>query len=588
MQNKQNRLKTCLQENNYIVQAYQHYGGLSGYQDYGVLGTRIKNKFISSWRDDFVNDDSDNIIEIETPNIMPYMALKASGHVDRFTDFVVYDNDGICYRADHLAKSWFKNNNMESNADKVDTWDQQTLENNINKYKMIMPIVDEYTKIPSQIKVVKKNLMFEVPSTSNEHGIDFLRPELAQGIFVNFRVCQQVLQKDPPFGIAQVGKSYRKEISPQQYTRMREFWQAEIEYFTDPLNKTHSNYDKFKDTIIPLLTSDMQTKNSNTPILISINDAVEKKLISHKLMAYFLSKIYLFVLKMGIHVDKVRFRQHMPHEMAHYASECWDLETYVNNDWLECVGCADRGSFDLQAHSFGNSLMKSKRLLSDGKTVMTYKPRLDMKIIGQRYKNLSAGIMQYFNGMSQSQLKDLKDTLFKENDTTYISIDNNICILTKDMIKIDEIIIKVQHEDYFPHVIEPSFGIDRLIYSIFEQNFWARENDDQRIVLSLPSILSPFDVAILPLSKNDNLLPLVKTIKKTLGSYGFKCHTDNSGTSIGKRYTRIDEMGIKFAITIDFDSLNDNKVTIRERDTMSQIRVDIDKILENLSNTGSV
>lgn len=592
MQNKQQKLKTCLQENHYIIPSYQLYGGLSGYQDYGILGTKIKNKVVSIWRDFFVNDDTDTIVEIETPNVMPYASLKASGHVDRFTDFVVYDSEGNCYRADHLAKNWFKNNNLNAIADKVDTWDQQTLEYNINKYKMIV-LIDEHTKAQLPIKVNTKNLMVEVPSTTNEHGIDFLRPELAQGIFINFKTCQQFLQKEPPFGIAQIGKSYRKEISPQQYVRMREFWQAEIEYFTDPLNKTHPNFDSLKDTIIPLMTSDMQLKNTLIPIKISINEAVNKKLISHQLMSYFLAKIYLFVTKIGIHEDKIRFRQHLPHEMAHYASECWDLETFVNGDWLECVGCADRGSFDLQAHSsFGartnNASLKARRTLTENKTVTLFKPKLDMKTIGQRYKNLSNDIIQHFNNMNQLQLKDMKDTLFKENDTMYISINSNICVLTKDMIKIEEITNKIQWEEYFPHVIEPSFGIDRLIYSLFEQNFWSRPQDEQRIVLSLPSILSPYNVAILPLSKNDNLLPLVEIIRKTLSISGFRCYIDNSSANIGKRYSRIDESGVKFVITVDFESLKDNQVTIRERDTMNQIRVDIDKILDNLNELSSI
>ena len=582
MENKQQKLRTCLQENHYIIPSYQSYGGLSGYQDYGILGTKIRNKVVSLWRDFFINDDSDTIVEIETPNIMPYNTLKASGHVDRFTDFVVYDVNGVCYRADHLAKNWFKSNNMANTAEKVDTWDQQMLESNINKYKMVQCPVDE------SVKVQRKNLMFEVPSSvlASEHNIDFLRPELAQGIFVNYKVCQQFLQKEPPFGISQVGKSYRKEISPQQYTRMREFWQAEIEYFVDPLNKTHPNFDMLKTTIIPIMTSDMQIKNVQTPLQVSIEEAVSKKLISHTLMAYFLAKIYLFALKIGL--NKVRFRQHLPHEMAHYASECWDLETYVNDDWLECVGCADRGSFDLQAHSsFGNTQLKARRQLVDGKTVVTLKPRLDMKIIGQRYKSQAVDIIQYFNNMGQTQLKDMADTMFRENDTMYISINDSICVLTKDMIKIEEVITKIQHEDYYPHVIEPSFGIDRLIYSIFEQNFWARESDGQRIVLSLPSALSPYNVAVFALSKNETLLPLVDSIRKTLSTSGFRCYLDNSSTNIGKRYSRVDEMGIKFAITVDFDSLVDNQVTIRERDSMTQIRVDINKLLEHVSELNS-
>ncbi|QKF94238.1 class II glycyl-tRNA synthetase [Fadolivirus algeromassiliense] len=579
--NKQQKLKTCLQENHYILPSYQAYGGFSGYQDYGILGSRVKNKLLEVWRNMFVNDYNDTIVEIETPNVMLYDILKASGHVDRFTDYVVYDEAGVCYRADHLVKNWFKSNNLNQLADKVDAMDLSQLEFNINKYKMLSKPESKHN-LP--YKVEKKNLMFEVASTANPNGIDFLRPEQAQGIFVNFKNCQQFLQREPPFGIAQIGRSYRKEISPQQFTRMREFTQAEIEYFVDPLNKNHDCFDDYKTIKIPLMTSTMQTKNDQLPCMITIDEAVDKKLISHKLMAYFLAKIYVFALKIGLKEEKLRFRQHMPHEMSHYASECWDLETFVNGDWLECVGTADRGCYDLQSHTQNsNTQFKAKRILEKPLIYTQYRVKLDMKQVSSRYKELASKILQYYNNLSQNDIQNIKNSLVKDDDTTYVCIDDTICVLTKDMIRIEEEKKSTTFEEYIPHVIEPSFGIDRLIYSIFEQNFWARENDDQRIVLSLPNILVPYDVAVFALSKNDKLNPVVTQIRNTLSGNGFKCYMDNSSTNIGKRYARVDEMGIKYVITVDFDTLDDNQVTIRERDSMNQIRIPIEKILESLS-----
>ena len=578
--NKQQKLKTCLQENHYIIPSYQSYGGLSGYQDYGILGTRVKSKFIELWKNEFINDNSDTIVEIETPNVMPYDTLKASGHVDRFTDYIVNDSNGVCHRADHLVKKWFRENKMDSMADTVDAMSLSELETHINKYKMLP------SKTDIKHTVERKNLMFEVPSTTNSNGIDFLRPEQAQGIFVNFKSCQQFLQKEPPFGIAQVGKSYRKEISPQQYTRMREFYQAEIEYFVDPLNKTHNNFDKYKDICIPLMTSDMQMNNITTVNMISIEEAVNKKMISHKLMAYFLAKIYLFGLKIGLHKDKIRFRQHLPHEMSHYASECWDLETYVNGDWLECVGCADRGDYDLQCHSKSSNVkFTAKRMFETPKINITYKAKPDMKKIGNKHKEDAAKIAQYCNNFSQEELRDFKgseawEIIYCINGKDY-SINSDICQIIEEK-------KTITHEEYTPHVLEPSFGVDRILYSIFEQNFWARENDEQRIVLSLPYVLVPYDVAVFALSKHETLTPKVTEIKNILSSNGFKCYMDNSNTNIGKRYSRVDEMGLKFVVTIDFDTLTDNKVTIRERDSTNQIRVEINSLskeITNLSNT---
>ncbi len=367
---------------------------------------------------------------------------------------------------------------------------------------------------------------------------------------------------------------------------MREFRQAEIEYFVDPLNKEHPNFDALKDTIIPLMTSHMQNNNERKILYISIEDAVNKKLINNKLMAYFLAKIYLFAIKIGLHSDKLRFRQHLDHEMAHYALECWDLETYVNSDWLECVGCADRGAFDTQVHSKGgNEQLKSKRQLLEPITTTSLQPNFNMKLVGQKYGKMTKQITQYFNNMTQSQLQVIKNNVIESNLSFSLSfsIGEDSFQMTKDMMTIDEISTVHTFEEYFPHILEPSFGIDRLIYSVLEQNFWSRKENDQRIVLSLPFSLSPYNVAIFALVKTESLNTVVKAIFTTLNMSGFKCFLDNSSTKIGKRYVRADEMGIKYVITVDFESLDDKQVTIRERDEMTQIRVNIDDLLENIN-----
>jgi glycyl-tRNA synthetase len=579
MQSKQQRLKNCLSDNQYIIPSYQLYGGLSGFQDYGILGTRVKNKLLNQWRKFFL--EKDEIYEIETPVIMPYNILKASGHVDRFTDFVVYDTEKNCHRADHLAKKWFKEQKMLDLADQVDSWDQETLEKNINHYKMISG---------TPLKVQRKNLMFEVSCSLNEENMDFLRPEIAGAMFVNFKTVHQFLQKNPPFGIAQTGYSFRKEISPKQFTRMRSFSQAEIEYFCDPLHKVHPQYEKVQYQVIPLLTQEMQKNNTMKVYYLTLEQAMDLKLISHKLMAYFLVKIFQFAKLIGLQDDKLRFRQHMPHEMAHYAIECWDLEVLVHDEWLECVGCADRGSFDLQAHS-SNTPLTVRKQLEKPIIQKQLKAKLNFKVIrelfGTSYGEKIPILINYFDQLTQDELIEIKLQLFKEMKYSF-KINENTYELTENMIKIEEEVTKILYEDYYPHVIEPSFGIDRLMYAIFEQNFWVRENnnnkksDDKRIVLSLPSNLVPYEIAIFQLYLRDDMLQVVQNIKETLMDAGFLCFVDYSNTQIGKRYSRIDEMGIKYAITVDPQTINDQQVTIRERDSMRQIRVPIKSLSECL------
>jgi glycyl-tRNA synthetase len=570
MQNNHQKLIVVLQENQYIIPSYQLYNGVSGLQDYGILGVRLKNNLIKLWREWFVFND--NIEEIETPVIMPYNLLKASGHVDKFDDFIVHDDcNNKDIRADHLAKKWFKNNNMEDLADQVDSFNQETLELVINKYQML----------PNNVKVYRKNLMFNLDNNSSEPN--YLRPEIAQAMFVNFKEINKFLQRDLPFGIAQIGKSFRKEISPEQFVRLREFNQAEVEFFADPTNMSHPKYNMFKSTIIPILTSSMQTSGINTPISISIEDALANNLIKNNIIAYFLAKIYIFAIKIGLVPDKLRFRQHLPNEMAHYASECWDLETFVNNSWLECVGCANRGSFDLESHAkASNQKLTFRKQLTEPIISKKLKINTKLKIIASKFKNLTPEIIKYIDGLSQEEIMNIKN-----EEIIKINININEYVIDSSMFTVEEEIIKIMHEDFVPHVIEPSFGIDRLIYSIFEQNFKVREkvreNDESRIVLSLPTLLAPYDVSVFPLLKKEELIKIAIEINDILEEKGIKYFFDNSSTKIGKKYVRSDEIGIKYAITIDCDTLNDHCVTIRERDSMEQVRIGINDVVEYLN-----
>ena len=423
--------------------------------------------------------------------------------------------------------------------------------------------------------------MYSVPanSASNKMKIDFLRPELAQGIFVNFNILKQYLKREPPFGISVVGRSYRKEISPKMFTRMRSFTQAEIEYFVDPQHKIHNNYHQIKDKIIPILSSGMQARGEQLK-MIKIDDAIKQKIISSEILGYFIGKIYLFALSMGLKEHKIRFRQHLPQEMAHYASECWDLETYVNEEWIECVGLADRGSYDLECHSKNknNKLVAIRKLKNPIKNKIL-KIEVNKKLIGQRYKELTSQIVEYFNNFNNkdfSTLQKFKTTMEKKN-SLYISVDGLMCVITKDMIKFVDSVEVTAHETYFPHVIEPSFGIDRLIYSILEHCYWKREEDTRRSVLSIPYSIAPYNIAIFQLSNKKELLDTMYKIKDMLKDK-YSCFIDTSNTNIGKRYVRADEIGIKFTITVDFESKKDNKVTIRNRDSKKQVRIDIDKL----------
>lgn len=555
-----NRFRNCLQENQFIIPSFLHYGSKPGYQDYGIIGTLVKHKLLDLWRSFFLKNS--DIDEIESPIIMPHEILKASGHVDRFTDYVVYDHEGCCYRADHLLKDYLKANNKNDLANKIDTMTMQEMEDMINEYNLLC----------TKVKVTTKNLMFGI----NNNG--YLRPELAQGIFINLKLCEQFTRKGLPRGIAQIGKSYRNEICPKTHTRLLEFTQAEIEYFVDPLQKSNSPYfEKIKDITIPLFPKSAQLTNGKI-IFITVQLAIEQNMINSQTIAYFLVKIYQFAIKIGLDPTKIRFRQHLEHEMAHYANECWDLETYVNGDWLECVGCADRGSYDLKAHSHHSSLMMQRML---DKPFMSTCDRIEInnKKAGKVYKDSLPELNKYIREMTDDEIVKNIQIL---NDTGTLTI--NDIVIPKDFLIISKINVKVTHEEFYPHVIEPSFGIDRLLYSVFEHNFWIRADDDKRLVMSLPKILAPYDVAIFALHKKEHLMNYMNKVKEILIMNDFHCFTDDSGVAIGKKYCRLDEIGVKYAITIDPGSLERDIVTVRHRDTMEQDEVKINDLVNYLRN----
>lgn len=528
---------------------------LSGFHNYGTNGIIVKQKLLNHWRHSFLKNS--NIKELETPAITPYSVLKASGHVDRFTDYIVFDEDGNSYRADHLVKDFFVENKMEDLIQNinVDTLSLLELEEVIKKYNML----GEHT---NKCKVTTKNLMFGV----NEN---YLRPELAQGLFVTFKQYNQSL----PFGLAQTGKAYRNEIACKQFTRMREFTLAEIEYFVDPENKTHPKYNTIKDTVVPIYSKADQL--TNEPVKHSTIDyALNHNIIGNELIGYFIAKIYQFVIDIGLDKNKIRFRQHQDNELAHYALECWDLEAYVSNNWLECIGCSDRGSYDLKAHK-----QYSQKNINPPITKKELLIKLNRGNIGRRLKEDSKIIIAYLSNYDNDTIIEMFKELKVDNPVP-ISINNITYNIDHDMLEIIETEKKIYTKEFYAHTIEPSFGIDRLLYAIFEHNFWAREIDVNRTILSLPDILVPYDVAILQLYNKPEMLKYVDEIVDMFDDHNYSCYTDSSHTTIGKRYSRMDEIGIKYTITIDHESVKSNIVTIRDRDTMKQIYVEKCNILD--------
>ncbi|CAG8442748.1 12311_t:CDS:10, partial [Acaulospora morrowiae] len=616
-------LEELLKKRFFYAPSFQSYGGVAGLYDYGPPGCALQSNILELWRRHFVLEE--DMLEMDGTIMTLAEVLKTSGHVDKFADWMVKDvKTGDIFRADHLVEAVLearlegdkqaRSANVEAvgvsaAADKKKKKKGKVQAVELKKdtreeYEDILAKIDNYTG-PELGEIIRKhnikspetendlsepvefNLMFEssIGPTGTTKG--YLRPETAQGQFLNFKKFLEFNNDKMPFASASIGRSFRNEISPRSgLLRVREFTMAEIEHYVDPQSKNHTRFDEVKDIKLRLLPQGVQAEGKTEPIEISIGEAVEKKVVDNETLGYFLARIHLFLIRLGIKIEKLRFRQHMPNEMAHYACDCWDAEIQSSYGWIECVGCADRSAYDLTVHS---NRTKEKLVVRESlleplvyeKTVL----EINKKVFGPKLRQNAKTVEEYLLNLNEGQLDNLKKALEDGNGTTTVpGVDGNTYEVSSDFLTIQRKTITEHVREYIPNVIEPSFGIGRILYSLIEHVYWIREGDEQRGVLSFPPRVAPFKCLLVPLSNNPSFTDLVRNISAKLRKLNIAIKVDDSSNSIGRRYSRNDELGTPFAITIDFQSVNDDTVTLRERDTTKQIREKVDTILQVLKD----
>ena len=439
----------------YVYPGSEIYGGLANTWDYGPLGVELKNNVKAAWRKKFIQENK-NIVGLDAAILMNPETWVASGHVSGFSDPLLDCKEcKTRHRADKLIESYAHEKGEDIVAD---GWTDEQMLKYINDHKIVCPKCGKlnYTNIR------KFNLMFKTFQgvTEDSTSTVFLRPETAQGIFVDFKNVMRTTRKKIPMGIAQIGKAFRNEITPGNFTfRTREFEQMELEFFCKP----------------------------GTDI---------------EWWKYWKEFCKNWLLELGMKEENIRLRDHSPEELVFYSKGTTDIEFAFPFGWGELWGIADRTDYDLTAH--------------------------------------------------QTHSKE---------DMSYLDPETN--------------------EKYIPYVIEPSVGADRVTLAFLCNAYEEQElgEGDTRIVLHLHPALAPYKAAILPLSKklNDKADEVFQTLAKA-----FPVDYDDAG-SIGKRYRRQDEIGTPYCITVDFDTLEDNQVTVRDRDTMEQIRIPIDQVEKYIS-----
>ncbi|KAM9332265.1 glycine--tRNA ligase-like [Pholidichthys leucotaenia] len=582
------KMEDTLKRRFFYDQAFAIYGGVSGLYDFGPVGCALKNNILQVWRQHFIQEEQ--ILEIDCTMLTPEPVLKTSGHVEKFADYMVKDvKNGECFRADHLLKAHLqklmsdKKCSAETKAEmdnvitQLDNYTQQELTDLFVKYSVKSPTTGNELTAP-----ISFNLMFQTSIGPGGNMPGYLRPETAQGIFLNFKRLLEFNQGKLPFAAAQIGNSFRNEISPRSgLIRVREFTMAEIEHFVDPSEKVHPKFSNVADLEIMLYSSKAQTSGQSAQIM-KLGDAVEQGVINNSVLGYFIGRIYLYLTKVGIAKDKLRFRQHMDNEMAHYACDCWDAEAKTSYGWIEIVGCADRSCYDLQCHARATKVpLVAEKTLKEPKTVNVVQFEPNKGAIGKAYKKDAKIAMEYLSVCDECFITDQEQLLNEAGEFT-IETEGKTFKLTKDMVSVKRFQKTLHVEEVVPNVIEPSFGIGRIMYTIFEHTFHIREGDEQRTYFSFPATVAPYKCSVLPLSQNQEFMPFVKELSEAMTKNGVSHKVDNSSGSIGRRYARTDEIGVAFGITIDFDTVNKtpHTATLRDRDSMRQIRAEVSELPE--------
>ncbi len=547
-----------------IFPAFSLYGGITGLFDYGPVGGRLLRNVQQQWREHWLSKG--NIVEIDSPTITPESVLQASGHVSAFNDHASECNscNGI-FRSDHLVEEYHQNPESLSGAD----LDSILAANNVT-----CPSCNQEDWADSR----PMNLMFSTKIGATRGGRQaYMRPETAQGMFLTFPMIQRHFRNRLPFGAIQVGKGYRNEISPRQgMIRQREFNMAELEYFIDPNVEAHHDLSKWDGVDFQLIPDprdgEQETKNMD------IGTALAKNIVRHATVAMFMAETYDFLTSIGADPSKIRFRQHESDEMAHYASDCWDLEMNGSYGWIECVGIAHRGCYDLAAHEEATGTKELRAWREFDQPIEIDKEVVSAigSVVGPAFKQQAGQVTE-----ALSELEIIPTTFPFELTLK----DGNVVNIDDSMVKVVRIQETIRGEWFLPHVVEPAFGLDRIIWHLLDHGYeMTSKEGEEYLILHLSESVAPYEVVVLPLFEKDGMTEIAKELQSNLLDIkGIGVYYDGT-KSIGRRYARADEIGVPWAITVDYESLDDGTVTVRRRDDQSQIRISIDDLIHHLQS----
>ncbi|VTT87232.1 Glycyl-tRNA synthetase [Halorubrum sp. DM2] len=547
------------------------YGGTAGFYTFGPQGAALKRNVEDAWRDRFTIREGNR--EIEAPTVMPEAVFEASGHLEGFDDMLVECPEcGESHRADHLVEAVTEIEDAEALPGEEVA--ELIADNDIACPACGTPLAGE--------PVEAFNLMFATDIGPGDAQPGYLRPETAQGIFVEFPRLKEYARGNLPFGITQIGPAYRNEISPRGgLLRLREFTQAELEQFIDP-EEDEPPLDRVRDVEVRLYPATEQEAEDGDYLDTTVGEAVEEGVIGSPWVGYYLGVAQEWYERVGVDTDRFRFRQHLAGERAHYAADCWDAESEVDGDWIEIAGFAYRGDYDLSKHDeHGDDSFTVFKRYDEPKTVERATVDPDMSVLGPEFGGDAAAVAEALEALAE------RDPDAFDGETVSVDVNGERCEVDIDVANFAVEEVTESGEHITPHVVEPSFGVGRTVQTVLAHAYETDEVDgEERTYLSLKPEVAPQDAAVFPLVTNDERLTgLADEVAADLRAAGLAVAYDDSG-SIGRRYRRQDEVGTPFCVTVDRDGIEGegpDTVTLRERDSAAQVRIPVADLADELT-----
>jgi glycyl-tRNA synthetase len=558
----------------FFLQSAGAYGGVSGFYTFGPQGAALKQNVEDTWRERFTIQEGN--MEVDAPTVMPEPVFEASGHLDGFDDMLVECPEcGASHRADHIVED-------NTDIEEAESLPIEEVEEIVAEYELVCP--DCGTGLAGQA-IQDFNLMFETNIGPGSSSPGYLRPETAQGIFVEFPQLSEYARNQLPFGVTQIGRAYRNEISPRKsLLRVREFTQAELELFVDP-EEDEPDLESVEDVQAPFYPADEQEAEDGEIRELTIGEAVAEGVVADPWIAYYLGVAKQWYESIGVDMDRFRFRQHLPGELAHYAADCWDAESEVDGDWIELAGFAYRGDYDLKKHeAHSDEEFTVFKQYDEPITVERATVDPDMSYLGPEFGGDAAAVADALESLAERN-----PDAFDGDDVT-VEVDGASYTVPVEQTNFAVEEVTESGEHITPHVVEPSLGIDRALYTVVDHCYREDEIDgEDRTFLELPPTVAPTTVGVFPLMDRDGMAERAQDIVDGLRDAGLAVTYDDSG-AIGRRYRRQDEVGTPFCVTVDYDTLGEGDdpdlegtVTVRERDTTAQRRVAVADLPETLT-----